>query len=210
MAMSFTKNQIASALLILFHLVGAIGLLSPYKELVLQLTPINLILSTVILLSLQLEFNRSFWIFCSSIFLSGFFLEVAGVHTGIIFGKYQYGNTLGLQFMNVPLVMGFNWLMLIYSAGVILEPVKANRYIKSLLGACLLVGLDLLLEPVAMKYDFWTWDQGIIPLQNYLAWFVAAFLMLLFFYNLQFSKNNRLALLLFIVQFVFFSILNIF
>ncbi len=210
MAMKFTKNQIAPALLILFHIVGVAGLLSPYKDLVLQLTPVNLILSSVLLLSLHVEYNRSFWLFCSIIFLSGFFLEVAGIHTGLIFGNYQYGNTLGIQFLNVPLVMGFNWLMLIYSAGVIFEPLKANKYIKSLLGAGLLVGLDLLLEPVAMKYDFWTWNNGTIPLQNYVAWFVAAFFMLLLFYNLNFSKNNRLALLLYIVQFVFFSILNIF
>lgn len=100
--------------------------------------------------------------------------------------------------------------MLIYSAGVIFEPLKTNKYIKSLLGAGLLVGLDLLLEPVAMKYDFWIWSNETIPLQNYVAWFVAAFFMLLLFYNLNFSKNNRLALLLYIVQFVFFSILNIF
>ncbi|MBN8697130.1 MAG: carotenoid biosynthesis protein [Bacteroidetes bacterium] len=210
MAMTFTKNQIAPALLILFHVVGVAGLLSPYKDLVLQLTPVNLILSTVLLLSLQVEYNRSFWLFCSIIFLSGFFLEVAGIHTGLIFGNYQYGNTLGIQFLNVPLVMGFNWLMLIYSAGVIFEPLKTNKYIKSLLGAGLLVGLDLLLEPVAMKYDFWIWSNETIPLQNYVAWFVAAFFMLLLFYNLNFSKNNRLALLLYIVQFVFFSILNIF
>lgn len=210
MAITFNKNQIAPALLILFHLVGVIGLLSPYKDLVLQLTPINLILSTVLLLSLQIEFKPSFWIFCLIIFLSGFFLEVAGIHTGVIFGNYKYGQTLGIQFLNVPLVMGFNWLMLIYSAGVIFEPLKTNKYIKSLLGAGLLVVLDLLLEPVAIKYDFWIWDQGIIPIQNYIAWYIAAFFMLLLFYNLNFSKNNRLALLLYIVQFVFFSILNIF
>ncbi|MBL7889309.1 MAG: carotenoid biosynthesis protein, partial [Bacteroidia bacterium] len=141
---------------------------------------------------------------------AGFFLEVAGIHTGVIFGNYQYGKTLGTQFLNVPLVMGFNWLMLIYSAGVIFESLKANKYIKSLFGAGLLVSLDLLLEPVAMKYDFWAWSNGTIPLQNYVAWFIAAFFMLLLFYNLNFSKNNRLALLLYIVQFVFFSILNIF
>lgn len=210
MAMTFTKDQIAPALLILFHAVGVAGLLSPYKDLVLQLTPINLILSTVLLLSLQVEYNRSFWIFCFIIFLSGFFLEVAGIHTGVIFGNYQYGKALGIQFLNVPLVMGFNWLMLIYSAGVIFEPLKTNKFIKSLLGAGLLVSLDLLLEPVAMKYDFWMWSNGVIPFQNYVAWFIAAFLMLLFFYNLNFSKNNRLALLLYIIQFVFFSILNIF
>ena len=210
MAMTFTKDQIAPALLILFHAVGVAGLLSPYKDLVLQLTPINLILSTVLLLSLQVEYNRSFWIFCFIIFLSGFFLEVAGIHTGVIFGNYQYGKALGIQFLNVPLVMGFNWLMLIYSAGVIFEPLKTNKFIKSLLGAGLLVSLDLLLEPVAMKCDYWMWSNRVIPFQNYVAWFIAAFLMLLFFYNLNFSKNNRLALLLYIIQFVFFSILNIF
>lgn len=210
MAMTFTKDQIAPALLILFHIVGVAGLLSPYKDLVLQLTPVNLILSTVLLLSLQVEYNRSFWLFCLIIFLSGFFLEVAGIHTGVIFGNYQYGKTLGIQFLNVPLVMGFNWLMLIYSAGVIFEPLKANKYIKSLFGAGLLVGLDLLLEPVATKYDFWAWSNNTIPFQNYVAWFIAAFFMLFLFYNLNFSKNNRLALLLYIVQFVFFSILNIF
>jgi hypothetical protein len=33
---------------------------------------------------------------------------------------------------------------------------------------------DWIMEPVAIRLDYWTWAGGDIPMQNYFAWFVIA------------------------------------
>jgi putative membrane protein len=40
-------------------------------------------------------------------------LEVVGVKTGLIFGEYKYGSTLGIKLFEVPLIIGFNWVFVI-------------------------------------------------------------------------------------------------
>ncbi|MBL7882669.1 MAG: carotenoid biosynthesis protein, partial [Bacteroidia bacterium] len=78
------------------------------------------------------------------------------------------------------------------------------------LGASVLTFLDFFIEPIAIKYDYWTWQATEVPTQNYIAWFIASFLFLLFFYILKFNKNNKIALLLYITQLLFFVFLNLF
>ena len=210
--MAFLKNKkyLTHAILINSHLCGVIGMLSPYKDLFILLTPFNLILSTVIVFYHHHDFNKQFWLFAITIFLAGYFLEVAGVQTGVIFGEYEYGSSLGLKMLGVPLVMGLNWLVLIYSVGVVFEKLKINSIVKSILGASVLTFLDFFIEPIAIKYDYWTWQATEVPTQNYIAWFIASFLFLLFFYILKFNKNNKIALLLCITQLLFFVFLNLF
>jgi len=204
------KKYLTHAILINSHLCGVIGMLSPYKDLFILLTPFNLILSTVILFYHHSDFTKQFWIFAITICLAGYFLEVAGVQTGVIFGEYKYGTSLGFQLFGVPLVMGLNWLVLIYSVGVMFQSLKIHSVIKSLLGASILTFLDFFIEPIAIKYNYWTWQEVQVPLQNYVAWYIASFIFLLFFYNLKFNKNNKIAFLLYIVQLLFFVLLNLF
>jgi len=35
-----------------------------------------------------------------------------------------------------------------------------------------MVGMDLLIEPVAIELNFWRWTDVTVPLENYIAWFV--------------------------------------
>lgn len=201
---------LSTILLIIVHIAGVIGLNTSYRNLFLALTPANLLLSSVLLLLNHKEFNKSFLLFILISFLSGFFIEVIGVNTGLIFGNYTYETALGFKILNVPVIIGVNWFILIYSAGIICDKIKSNIYIKSLIGAFMLVILDVLIERIAPEYHFWSWDQGIIPLQNYLAWFVVSFLIILTFYKLNFTKTNKLAPSLFIIQLVFFTLLDLF
>ena len=87
---------------------------------------------------------------------------------------------------------------------------KTSVILKSLIGSSILVIFDYVLEPVAIKYDYWTWHHANVPLQNYVGWFVVSFLLLLLFNFLNFTKNNKLAQTLFIIQFVFFILLALF
>ena len=117
---------------------------------------------------------------------------------------------LGMKLLDVPLVMGLNWLMLVYSVGIICNQLKTNIFFKSILGAMMLVTLDFFIEPVAIRSDFWTWQNIHVPIQNYIAGFTASVLLLLMFHKLKFNKNNKMATALYIVQLVFFILLTIF
>jgi putative membrane protein len=41
-----------------------------------------------------------------------------GVHTGILFGNYKYGNALGLKLNDVPILIGINWFIVVYACGM--------------------------------------------------------------------------------------------
>ena len=172
-------------------------------------TPLNLLLSISLLLWNHTEFNKSFFTFFVLTFLTGYFIEVVGVKTGMIFGNYSYGPTLGFKLFDVPVIIGINWLILIYIVGVIFNKLNVPGLVKSLFGAAVLTTLDFFIEVVAIKYNFWKWSNYTPPNQNFLAWFVVSFLLLLLFNSMNFSKNNKLAQGLFIIQLVFFVTLSV-
>ena len=45
-------------------------------------------------------------------------LNITGANTGLIFGNYTYGNILGMKVLGVPLIIGLNWFIVMYCAGV--------------------------------------------------------------------------------------------
>lgn len=203
-------RRVIFIILPLMHLTGFLGLqFSVSQPLFKALVPFHLLSSLALLLIFHTDWNRAMVLFCMVAYFVGFGIEALGVHTGLIFGQYHYGATLGWKVIEIPLVIGVNWLTLIYSAGVVANQWHSSSLIKALLAAGMVVGLDVLIEPVAIKLDFWSWVGNTIPLQNYVAWYVIAFGLLWLFYRLPFSKQNRLALLLFICQVVFFAAHNL-
>jgi putative membrane protein len=194
-------------LLLTVHIAGLIGLHSTYTELFRLATPFNLLLCFTLLFINQPEFNRALLVFSVIVFLGGYFIEVAGVHSGMIFGQYSYQGSLGRQVFGVPVLMGINWLTLICCAGAISHKLKTGIVLKSATGALLLVVMDLLLEQCAPRYGFWSFRSDGAPLRNYFAWFLVSFLFLLLFHASAFRKDNRLAPLLYIIQLLFFALL---
>jgi len=196
--------------LVVVHVSGVIGFHSMFADYFVALTPLNLLLSAFILLSGHQDFQPRFWLFCATCFLTGLVVELVGVQTGVLFGSYQYGATLGWKILDTPVIIGVNWFILVYSSGSVIHHLKLPLVVKAAISATIMVVLDYLIEPVAMKYDFWNWQNGIIPLQNYLMWFIVAFGLLLYFHKAQFKKDNQMAIVLLLVQAAFFGILNIY
>ena len=193
----------------LLYAVGLIGLMmEPLQPLFVPLSPLILLISAL-LVTLAQPVNRAFWLFSATTILGGFFVEVAGVHTGLIFGSYSYGSTLGPQSFGVPLVIGLNWYMLTLGAGVLASRFPLPAVAKALLAAGMMTVLDIFLEPVAMELDYWEWPGDVVPLQNYLAWFFIAFAFSLLYFLLPISRENRLGGILFVIQFLFFFALNL-
>ncbi len=121
-------------------------------------------------------------------------IEAIGVNSGEIFGAYDYGNALGLKILDTPPIIGINWAILVLGTGywLILSSLKIkNTILFSFLGAIIMTILDILIEPVAIKLDFWHWKTQTPPLQNYLAWFLISFLLFLSFPKRIFNYKKR-------------------
>jgi putative membrane protein len=202
--------KVALALVIAMHIAGLIGLQHPLsRPFFEQLIAFNLMVTAAIVFYFHSGFSYPFIVVAVVTFLAGYFVEVAGVHTGVIFGHYQYGRALGFKIWDVPVLIGLNWLVLVYCTGVITHRLQVPVIWKIIIGALLMVVLDFLIEPIAIKHDWWTWQANMVPLQNYAGWFVCALLLLTFFHKMPFAKQNRIAPTVYIVQFLFFLLQNI-
>lgn len=226
--MKITKLHIAAFIAILFQLSGLIGILyTPYKDWFVQHTAFNLLLMCVLLVWVHPGKNRSFWLYFFLAFAVGMGTEMIGVHTGILFGNYQYGEILGPKLLGVPLLIGLNWFVAVISVVSVME--QFQQWIKKKIpgsaaeipegittlsmiidGALLAVFFDWIMEPVAVKLSFWKWQNGAIPLYNYICWFLVSVFLLVLLRKFPFPKANHFAVHLFIIQLLFFWILRTF
>ncbi len=201
------KTKLSIAFLIIIHSVGIAGMLSPYKSYFEGLTPVNLLVSFVVLMLNHKQLNQRWVVFFISIFLAGFGVEVLGVNTGFPFGEYTYGQNLGFKLFNTPLIMGLNWVMLIYcSAGVV--QLHHNKFIQAAIAATFLLLYDLNLEPVAIEIGLWSWDLVSIPIENYISWFFIAYAMHYALLRFMSVPSNQIARPLFFIQMLFYTVIN--
>lgn len=205
------KTGLSKIFIIVFHIVGLVGFSLPHlHDFFISFVPFHLLLMAVILLINQKEYKKEFWLGLGFVYLAGYLVEVVGVSSGAIFGTYAYGNTLGFKLAQVPLLIGVNWVILVFCVGAVLKKYfKHLRNLKSLVGAAVLVFIDFLIEPIAVRFDYWSWADSAIPLQNYVAWFFVCFILLRVYYELEFRKSNPVALTLLISQVLFFVGLNV-
>ena len=143
-----------------------------------------------------------------------FLAEVIGVATGKVFGQYAYGETLPLQLWNVPIVIGLNWVMLTLGGVAIIQRMikgftLTNNLAVAVLTALTVVFFDWVMEPVAVYLDYWHWFGQPIPLQNYMAWGIIAFVATFVLQQLKISVYSPVVVVYFMVQWVFFVLLRL-
>jgi len=204
------KQAILIGLLIIFYTVGIIGLsLESYRDEFLSLSFFNLALSFVLLLIGRHIHSMRFYAFILFAFVVGVGVELIGIHTGYLFGDYTYGESLGIKFYDVPVIIGINWGMLAIISASIAKHFQMNRYLQAIVAALFMLLLDVLIEPAAMVSDYWTWEGDVIPLFNFVCWFGVALLLQFVYFGLNLAEKNKVAVALYCIQFVFFVILNI-
>ena len=193
-------------ILILAYIAGLIGLQIPaVAPLFRQLTALNLLATLAALLWYHTDWRPSFTFYIALAVLVGYFVELLGVRTGYVFGgPYAYGEGLGPRLFGIPPIIGANWLLLTYCFGSFFDRFDLPIYMKTAIAATAMTLLDVLVEPVAIRLDFWTWFDRPIPIQNYLGWWLVATVLLSIWYGLPFRKDNRLAVLIISLQVFFF------
>jgi putative membrane protein len=203
------EQNLLVLIIVLFHVVGLVGFAMPaLQPLFIKLVPWHILLMLIVILCSHRPMEGKFIVFALLIFAIGIIIEWFGVHKNWLFGNYTYDNTLGFKIDAIPLIIGVNWFLLIYSAGVLMQLTRIRSlFFRVIIGAAILVLLDLLIEPVARHYNYWHWTNNIIPLKNYADWFFVSAAMLLAFERFRFKRQGIVAPVLLVVQFVFFAVL---
>lgn len=207
---AFQQNRILTVLIIVWYLVGFVGFLIPKGKIYFQqLTPVGMVLAAFVLMFFHEPKNLKSALAFGAVILSTFVVEAIGVNTQRLFGHYQYGPALGIQLWNTPVVIGLNWLVLVYCFSVLLKK-QSSKWYFPLLGATAMTVFDSLMEPVAGVTGMWTWQGGVIPMKNYIDWFLLSALLFLILRIFKVDFNNRFAGLILLMQAVFFILMNIY
>ncbi|MFZ4635217.1 MAG: carotenoid biosynthesis protein [Saprospiraceae bacterium] len=207
------RLRLSRFLLVSSYAAGFIGMGIFHIDIFRQLTPFNLLLSFGILMWNHEPRNRAWLGYVVVAWLIGYVVEVVGVATGLLFGQYAYGSVLGWKVLETPLLIGINWAMTIYLCCDVanrLIPAQTKLLYRLLWCALLPVALDVLIEPVAIDTGMWHWYGQMPPLQNYIGWYVLSFcLCLLYQKSIGSQHRNPVALLLLVLQFAFFLLMNL-
>lgn len=197
-----TKDKVG-ILLVVMHLAGAIGLSNEYSnKFFLSLVPFNLLFT--FLLCLYYVSVKKYYKLFILLFLIGYIIELIGVKTGFLFGDYLYGDTLGQKIFGVPLVIGLNWLILCLATFSLCSTVFKDKWLQVFFASILMVLLDFIIEPVAIKFSFWSWQNVSVPTQNYIMWFFVSLVMHFILLYYRINIHHKLGIYVILSQLVFF------
>jgi uncharacterized membrane protein len=206
-----TKVISESRVIYLFCCLYGFGLLwfnlSFTRELFIFVIPATLLLVIGVVLGFHKVWDLKTMLVFAFIATTAFVLELVGVSTGVPFGNYQYDRGLGLMFHNTPLLIGFNWLFLVYSSHAIVSKFFTNRLLLVLLGGALMLCYDLILECVAPVMKMWHFTTSYPPFANFFSWFIVSIIFHSLLVIFKIKIKNTPARMLFIIQLVFFCVI---
>ena len=223
--MPYIKKYSPLYLALLFHITGLLGILfTPFKDWFVISTPLVLLTMFILLAKTQIQLSKDYILFFLIAFAIGMSTEIIGVNTGLLFGEYQYGPVFGPKLFGVPLLIGLNWFVIVFCSGALLTQsvdllqrklnIQLTAPISTLFiilgGAAIATCFDFILEPVAVKLGFWSWNNGRIPLFNYVCWFMISAILLSVKMYLKKIPVNTFATSLLVIQAMFFLMLNLF
>lgn len=209
MKQQLSIQRTAIIIIAILYGVGMVGFSIPATyEIFILLTPFNLLLTLIVLL----WFHKNWTIKTASLFATiaviGFMAELLGVNYQILFGHYEYGRALGTKIWNTPVMIGINWLILSYCITMVLNSFRSQWFFP-FVAAAIMVGFDVVMEPVATNLQMWSWHAEQIPLKNYFDWYLVSLLIFTLIRANKVNWRNPLAGWILLIQFIFFVALNV-
>lgn len=196
----------AVILLMVIYMTSLVGFITPHQQTwYLYYTPYFILLNALLLGLYHKNWNKGIFKFIVATLSIGMFIEIIAVQSTVLYGNYRFGNSLGLQIMEVPLIMPIYWFILSYSTAIIVEklPLK-NQWISINIAAILMTGLSGLIQQVAAPLDFW-YLEGTTNLVRYLSLYFGVGLGIQYlFQQLTIDAKNPIAIYVYGGLLVFF------
>ena len=199
------KPVTAGWILAAVYIAGASALMIPHTSSFMKnfIWP-AMLLTTIVLLCFHKKWSKEFVFSLMLTGFSGFLISVIGLKTGYVFGFFQYGFTLGYRFWDTPLMMIPYWMTTVYVCRQVAEMVARDTFLVSVLAAGCMTLLDYFLEPFAIKFGLWSWNQGTVPLHNYIGWFISGLIIQYVYCKSIKLPPNKLSLVIYLIQLGFF------
>lgn len=206
-----SRPKLVIAFFILYYGVGlGLFMIPDTRQLFSLLTPLTLVLTFTMIMVFHKTWKWKTLFAFVIVFLFAILIEIAGVQTGILFGSYEYGDALGIKVSDTPVIIGLNWLFLIYCTSAIVNSISIPRIARILVGSGLMVAYDLVLEYVAPLTDMWSWETSYPGIRNFGMWFLVSLAFHSLFQWLDLRITNKPATYLFLIQFLFFAIIALY
>ena len=106
-------------------------------------------------------------------------VEYAGAKTGIPYGEFSYGVSLGPMLGPIPYALPLFFIPLVFNSYLLCLLVFGNRSlpVRIVAVSATVVAVDLVLDPAAVALGFWSFADGGyygVPLTNYAGWVLSA------------------------------------
>jgi putative membrane protein len=170
-------------------------------------TPWHLLLMMLFFVVAVAAQHKHIWKWILLVFPVGFAVEWLGVHKSILFGHYAYTTVLGFSWQQIPLLIAFNWVFVIYASASLAQAFTANKILAPLSTATIATFFDWVMEPAAIKLHYWQWFQVGVPLSNYVSWWLISLLLAILWQFLKY-QFNQFAVNLLLIQLLFFAIIQ--
>jgi uncharacterized membrane protein len=197
------RNNDKSAIFMVMWILVSVSFLSMLTSILVPDTSSTLIYHLTFLSNLCLFFTalihcikfygikNTIALFILSWVISNFF-ETLSIAVGFPFGNYHYTDSLGVKFLNVPIIIMPAYYSMGYISWVIAH-ILVGQYSRKLEGiqifftpfiaSFVMVMWDVVMDPIMSTLDKnWIWEEGGsyhgVPITNYLGWFFVVFIFL--------------------------------
>jgi uncharacterized membrane protein len=194
-----------------FYAIGLVLFAIPFtRGLFINITAITLMLVIGVIFSYHQKWDFKTIALFIFIGISSFVLEMFGVSDGEIFGIYKYDDGLGQKLFETPLIIGLNWLFLVYATHSIATKISSNTLFRILSGAFIMLTYDLIIETVAPIMGMWHFSSPYPPLKNFITWFLAGLLFQAGMELFKINTDNKPARALIFIQLGFFLLIALY
>jgi putative membrane protein len=202
-------RKYAIAILASLYLVAILCVNSIPMDLLVRLAPVLYLLGLVFNLVTHNGNKKKLLILLGFIYGIGTVYEILSLNYISFTGVHSFGSILGIKLLGVPIVMGFNWFLLVMGAGYFSRWIFDSILMRIVSASFFMILAYFIMDPVSHSLGLWQWRDFHLTLGNYGSRLILTLGMNIFFAVYMKGEENRFAPYYYLLTTLLFITLNI-